>query len=306
MNSHYAAWATGFRNKHAMHVVTAHPDDIPGWLVLAAEVEPLFGPMIEDSNFHTALSDSIAQDRALCIRENDGPPGTPLMGGLLFTPLPSKHEIDWLAVAQRWQRHGVGEALVEHVLGLVQPPGEVVLLTFAEGVPAGEPARRFYEKHGFFPAESGPVNPAGYRTQVFRRLIGPPPTVRAVIQHEDRFLLAQHHYKNPTNWGKWSLPGGVAEPTDLDRPSTLRRELQEELQIDVQILRYLATYTYRNRQHHIYHVRPLSTDLTIDPAEVLAVGWFTITDVQAHQIKGTLYADFMLDAIRAALNHKIR
>src|SRR5262245_25693516 len=63
-----------------MHVTLAQPADIPAWLDLAQEVEPLFGAMVADSGFHAALERNIARQTALCIREQDGPPGMPLMG----------------------------------------------------------------------------------------------------------------------------------------------------------------------------------------------------------------------------------
>jgi 8-oxo-dGTP pyrophosphatase MutT (NUDIX family)/ribosomal protein S18 acetylase RimI-like enzyme len=284
-------------------VVNAHPDDVPNWLALAAEVEPLFGPMVFDPDFHRALWKNLERGTALCVREDDGPPGALLLGGLLFGPTPPKYEIDWLAVAARSRHNGVGDALVQHLFGLVQPPAEIVLLTFAAGIPDGEPARRFYEKHGFQPAEPGPTNPAGYPTQVYRRLIGLPPTVRAVLQQEDRFLLVQHHYKNPVNTGKWSLPGGQIDASDFDRQAALHRELREEFQIDVDIVHFIDSYVFRERQHHIYLARPLQTDLNPDPAEIVAYEWFRLDEVRAIHANGALYAAFMLDAIVASQTH---
>jgi len=53
----------------------------------------------------------------------------------------------------------------------VRPPAELVVTTFSPGMPGGEPARRFYVKLGFQPAEivyhdyRGEMEPY----QVFRR-----------------------------------------------------------------------------------------------------------------------------------------
>jgi len=68
-----------------MQIALAQSADIPAWLDLAAEVEPLFGPMVADPAFHAALERNIARQSAFCIREQDGAPGTPLMGALLFS-----------------------------------------------------------------------------------------------------------------------------------------------------------------------------------------------------------------------------
>jgi GNAT superfamily N-acetyltransferase len=156
----------------AMHVQLACYRDIRSWLDLAAEVESLFGSLLDDPEFHRALSRNIDRGTAFCVREDDGPPGAPLMGGLLFSPSrPERpeHRIGWLSVAERWRRHGVGRLLVEHVVGLIQPPATLSVVTFGEDVEAGRPARLFYERMGFHPAEPAPRGREGGSQQVFRR-----------------------------------------------------------------------------------------------------------------------------------------
>ena len=155
-----------------MHVETARAQDIHAWLALAAEVEPLFGPLRDDPGFSRALLGHIARGTAYCVREGDGPPGTPLLGGLLCSPpRPARPEyrIGWLAVAARWQRRGVARQLVEHICGLVAPPATLAVVTFGEDVALGRPARRFYERLGFCPAEAAPPGPEGGSRQVYRR-----------------------------------------------------------------------------------------------------------------------------------------
>lgn len=153
-----------------MRVDLARYEDIANWLNLASEVEPLFGPLLTDPRFHRALRNHIERGTAFCVREDDGPPRTPLMGGLLFSPKPPQYEIGWLAVAQKWRRHGVGRVLVEHVLGLIQPPAEMVVTTFGNGIEAGQAARRFYEQLGFEPAELAPSSPEGESRQIYRHV----------------------------------------------------------------------------------------------------------------------------------------
>jgi len=286
-----------------MRVQTAHPDDIPPWLALAAEVEPLFGPMVSDPAYHAALRKNIDRGTAFCTRVDDGPPGAPLMGGMLFSPYPPQYEIGWLAVAERWRRRGVGTMLVEHAFTLVRPPAEVTLVTFTEGIPGGRPARQFYARLGFLPGEPGPINAAGFATQVHRRMFVHVPSVRVVLQDGERYLLVQHEPANATGDGLWALPGGRVNPDDPDYEATLRREMREEFQIDVDVLRLIGTYTLRERQHHVFHARPLSTDLTPEPSEIAAVGWFTLDEVRACQAAGKLFAAFMLDAILASRDH---
>jgi ribosomal protein S18 acetylase RimI-like enzyme len=153
-----------------MQIALAQSADIPAWLDLAVEVEPLFGPMVADPAFHAALERNIARQTAFCIREHDGPLGVPLMGALLFSATHAPHyTIGWLAVAQRWRRQGVAQMLVEHCFRLIQPPAELSVVTFGADNLAGRPARRFYERMGFEVAEAVPNGPEGGTRQVFRR-----------------------------------------------------------------------------------------------------------------------------------------
>lgn len=156
----------------ALRVESAGYRDIPGWLGLAAEVEPLFGPMLDAPDFYRALLGQIERGTALCVREDDAPPGAPLLGGLLFSPPRSGRPeawIRWLAVAARGRRRGIGHLLVTHAIGLVAPVATIAVVTFGEDNAPGRPARRFYERLGFVPAEPAPNGPEGGVRQVFRR-----------------------------------------------------------------------------------------------------------------------------------------
>jgi ribosomal protein S18 acetylase RimI-like enzyme len=145
----------------------AQIEDFTPWLNLAAEVEHLFGSLVNDPLFQCALHKNIKRGTAFCIRENNGPPGVPLVGGLLFSP--QRLQIGWLAVAQKYRRSGAGQLLVEKAFSLVNPPAEVMVITFVAGDEGGLPARRFYEKLGFYPAEIV-AGPGGVPRQVYRCL----------------------------------------------------------------------------------------------------------------------------------------
>ena len=153
------------------YVVVAQLEDIRAWLHLAREVESLFGPMSNDPVFQRALQKNIDRGTAFCIREADAPPGVSLLGGLLFSPKPPIYTIGWLAVTQSCRRQGIGLRLMKQVIGLVEVPAELVVTTFGMGTPAGEPARRFYERLSFHAAEPAPNGPEGGSRQVFRRIM---------------------------------------------------------------------------------------------------------------------------------------
>ncbi len=278
----------------------AHPDDIPPWLELAAEVEPLFGPLVSDPSFNRALLKCIGRGTALVGREDDAEPGAPLLGGLLFSPT---HEIGWLAVAEQARRMGVGRRLVAEMLRWVLPlPALIRVQTFAAGVEGGEPARDFYEQLGFEPGEAAPINPAGLPTQFYYLHLNYLPTVRAVLEHDGRYLLVQHNNIRPENIGKWGLPGGILSPTDPGWEACLRREMGEEFQIEIAIERFIRAYMRRERLHYVYLAHPLSLDLHCDRNEVLDTTWLTAEEVSAWDAAGKLHTGFELPAIRTVQN----
>lgn len=159
-------------------IVNAQLEDIPAWLILAAEVEPLFGPMVAEPSFQSALCKNIERGTAFCVRIQDGPPGAPLLGGLLFSARPPVYTIGWLAVTQVYRRRGIGRGLIERALCLIDPPAEIVVTTFGPDQPEGEAARRFYKRMGFQAAEQAPSGSEVGALQVFRRFIDKLPSRR--------------------------------------------------------------------------------------------------------------------------------
>jgi 8-oxo-dGTP pyrophosphatase MutT (NUDIX family)/GNAT superfamily N-acetyltransferase len=216
-----------------MMVQVAQEQDVETWLVLAQEVEPLFGPLVGDPTFRRALDMHVARGTAFCIRQGDGPAGAPLLGGLLYSQHPPVHSIGWLAVAERARRRGIGRALVDHVVSLTQAPFVLVAVTFSADEPGGVSARTFYERLGFEAAEETPGRREGERRQVFRRRIDPDVIRRQVARvllfdAADRILLFfMHEHSDPPDAGYWYLPGGGMDPGETPE-ETVRRELKEE------------------------------------------------------------------------------
>jgi ribosomal protein S18 acetylase RimI-like enzyme len=155
-----------------VEVVRAEYRDVRGWLDLAAEVEPLFGSMLDDPEFYRVLLVNIERGSAYCVRAGDGSPETRLLGGMLFSPpreTRPTYRIGWLAVAEGTRQRGIGGRLVELACGLVVPPATLEVVTFGEENELGRPARRLYERWGFAPMEAAPDGSEGASRQVFRR-----------------------------------------------------------------------------------------------------------------------------------------
>ncbi len=283
-----------------MRVVQAQLDDLTAWLALARDVEDYFGhALADDPGYQESVRKNMQRGTAYCVREQDARPGAALIGALLLSPRAHKVELSWLAVSPHWRRAGIASALVQHTLHQVTPPAEIVLITFSEAVPHSVPARELYLRHDFSPAEEGPPNAAGLPTQVFRLVLGETPTVRAVLHLGANILLVQHHYHNPANTGKWSLPGGRIDPGDADRVATLHREIREEFRVDITVERFLGTFADAKRLHYVYLAAPHTFDLHLDEAEVAAAQWYTPDEIEALHAADQLFAPFILDAVRA-------
>ncbi|MGC9521237.1 MAG: GNAT family N-acetyltransferase [Anaerolineae bacterium] len=148
-------------------VQRATPEDIDAWLQLAAEVEPLFGPMVDDPGFRKALEEAVAEGRALCIRESSAGPGAPLCGGVIVAT--RTNEIAWLAVAAAHRRRGFGGALLAEAIALLAPERDIQVQTFAPNVEAGRAARALYQRFGFRDHHKAEPAPSGLPTVVMVR-----------------------------------------------------------------------------------------------------------------------------------------
>lgn len=152
-----------------MKVQVAQTEDVESWLSLAAEVEHLFGPMVDEPGFMSALMRNIERGSAFCIRESDGLAGAPLLAGVLFSANPPVYKIGWMSVSQNHRRRGLGTALLAQVASLIETPAELSVTTFGPGVAGGEAARAFYLRAGFVPAEMTDERSEGGARQVFRK-----------------------------------------------------------------------------------------------------------------------------------------
>lgn len=112
-----------------------------------------------------------------------------------------------------------------------------------------------------------------------------PDTVRAVIVDGDRVMMVQTRQLKPENVGKWCLPGGKIEAADASLPAALRRELFEELGVEVAVHEKIDLWEEPRdgyiRLHHIYRVTLPHTGLTIDPVEIHSLDWFTLAEAEA-------------------------
>ena len=92
-----------------MKVQIAEIKDFDNWLKLAKEVEPLFGPMSEETSFQNALKELIEQKQAFCIKEN-----SEFCAAIAISK--QKNEILWFAVSQKHKGKGYGKFLLQYAI----------------------------------------------------------------------------------------------------------------------------------------------------------------------------------------------
>ena len=127
------------------------------WLKLAAEVEDLFGPMVDSEEFQTAIRECIENKNAFCVAD-DG-----IIKGIIAIDRVN-NEISWLAVSRKFRGNNTGRQLVEKAIQELDPNRNIFVQTFASGIEAGKTARYIYEKNGFTDYKDAGRNPAGIET----------------------------------------------------------------------------------------------------------------------------------------------
>lgn len=180
-----------FDMENWMRVREATPDDFDDWLELAREVEPLFGPMVDDAAFREGLKRAIEEKIAWCVEEPDEQGRTVFRGGIVVSR--EANEILWLAVSGRKRGHGMGASLLSEAIGRLDRSRPISVTTFDDTIPEGLPARRLYRRVGFEDSAAAGLNPAGIPTVMMilgergaREREECPPFSRAEKQQEGR------------------------------------------------------------------------------------------------------------------------
>jgi len=120
----------------------------------------------------------------------------------------------------------------------------------------------------------------------------------AVVWNEDGQILIDRRRQEGLLGGLWEFPGGKIEPEETVE-ACIRRELQEELGIDVEVGDRLITidhtYTHFKVTLHVFHCRHLTGEP--QPIECDEVRWVDIADLD--QFPFPKANTQIIDAIRA-------
>ena len=125
-------------------------------------------------------------------------------------------------------------------------------------------------------------------------------TARCILWSGERFLLAVHHSYLPLSRGRWGLPGGRIERGETAEQAA-RREVAEELGVELGELTDCGEYRYKGARHKVFGARFDATVVSFDDNAIERIGWHSLADVAALQRDGRLHAGFEYEAIHAFL-----
>ncbi|MBD3172661.1 NUDIX domain-containing protein [Candidatus Bathyarchaeota archaeon] len=86
-----------------------------------------------------------------------------------------------------------------------------------------------------------------------------------IVKKGDKILVAQRH-RNDSHGFKWEFPGGTLNPGECGEDG-VKRELMEELGIEVEVENYFSSYTEPPFKILYYVVRYLSGEIRLTEHE---------------------------------------
>jgi len=117
---------------------------------------------------------------------------------------------------------------------------------------------------------------------------------------EDEFFLAVHSSFWAKQQRRWGLPGGGIERREAPE-SAVRRELEEELELQVSNLTEVGAFHYKSRDHMVFGARIDTRIDSYDETELLDIGWYTLNQVRNLSATNRLHAGYELRAIETFL-----
>lgn len=104
--------------------------------------------------------------------------------------------------------------------------------------------------------------------------------VVAIIKKNDKFLLVKQS-KNKPFQGEWRPPGGAIDPKE-DEISALKREIKEELNLEINVIKKLLTLKsdYKTEYTHFFLTSCINENIKIDEREISDARWFSLNEIK--------------------------
>ncbi len=118
-------------------------------------------------------------------------------------------------------------------------------------------------------------------------------TVWAILQKDNKFLLAQRSWDN-NHGGTWVFPGGKIDRTDRNPQEAIYRELREEAGLTGKRFRKLGDIHLGK-----YHIQSFVCDQWVgkpkpSSSDIIDIGWFSLGEMYS---MGSKLAPFVCDGL---------
>ncbi len=122
-------------------------------------------------------------------------------------------------------------------------------------------------------------------------------TARCLLTDGDHQLLVVHAGGGRDRSPRWGLPGGHIDLGEQPE-AAVRRELFEELELEVGDLEEVGDWPFRGGWHRVYTASLPAPIKRFDRGELLDIGWHNLDAVAAFAQRGMLHAGYEIDVVR--------
>ncbi len=122
-------------------------------------------------------------------------------------------------------------------------------------------------------------------------------TARCLLTDGAHHLLVVHAGGGRDRRPRWGLPGGHLDLGEQPEDA-LRRELVEELHLEVADLEELGDWSFRGGWHRVYTAALPAPVTRFDRGELLQIGWHDLDAVARLSERGMLHAGYEIEVVR--------
>lgn len=122
-------------------------------------------------------------------------------------------------------------------------------------------------------------------------------TARCLLTDGAHHLLVVHAGGGRDRRPRWGLPGGHLDLGEKPEEA-LRRELVEELHLEVSDLEEVGDWSFRGGWHRVYTAALPAPVTRFDRGELLQIGWHDFDAVAGFAERGMLHAGYEIEVVR--------